>query len=211
MEKMRRCMRSTKVPLYQVFAVESRMQYRELRRLKFDYHQFDEFQSHLAALGITAPSLVSKQFYFDHRDNTNFLQQYGHLDLYRLHWEEITLTTLELCQVSMHEGMSRWSKSVAQKVEAVAQRGAAFTERGSRALDTRADVVAHWSEHRTWKTPPVLIDKAITKPRGERRHLVEGHTRIGCLRGLFAAGELPEDSTHLVFWGTLQAPLATGE
>lgn len=144
------------------------------------------------ALDLPAPLDVREQFYFDHSGNPEFQRQYGHLVLEAVEWREERLTSFALQEVTVNPGYQKW-------VESVASRAPDVPVAGWRALDVRKDVATHWEAHRTWVRPPVLIEGSWLGRTG--LHLVEGHSRLGALRGLVRAGLVPPDAEHRAWVG----------
>ncbi len=62
-----------------------------------------------------------------------------------------------------------------------------------------------WKTRQTWVRPPVMVER-ILLGLGDGLHLVEGHTRLGALRGQLQAGTVKEGTRHLVWVGS---PVAT--
>lgn len=147
----------------------------------------------LRALGLEIPDDVLEQFLSDHGLNGEFQEQYGHLNLVQITWEKRMLTAQELIEVTVYEGFQRWTQSVAQRPRQ-------FQSEGWKCIDSRAEVVSYWEINRTWIRPPILMDGSLLG-RPNKLHLVEGHTRIGILRGLVNAGVVAKDSQHEVWLG----------
>ena len=168
--------------------------FKDLAKLEFKPWDHREFLEYMASVGLTVPWEVALQFYFDHRDKEEFVSQYGHLDLRRLEWRTEDWSAEVLLQVSMYSPFVRWTDVVARKAKNLGIEG--FS-----AMDSRSEVVAHWENQGTWRVPPILIDGTLVRPPSSGPRLVEGHTRIGCLRGLVGIGALPPESMHKVFFG----------
>lgn len=53
--------------------------------------------------------------------------------------------------------------------------------------------VMYWEHNRTWKRAPLFLELDY------RLHLIEGHSRFGCLKGLVSKGLIPKNKTHKVW------------
>jgi hypothetical protein len=140
--------------------------------------------------GIWWPDRVIDEFLWSHGKNERFRRQYGHVDLPALVWELQSLTARELLASSFDEDL------------------------GGRVLDVAAN--PHWylAQYRppdalwgddTWSQPPLLMPAGFLTPPKDGLHLVEGHTRLGVMRGLVELGELSADSTHQVYVASARA------
>ncbi|MBN8449166.1 MAG: hypothetical protein J0M13_09205 [Candidatus Accumulibacter sp.] len=144
------------------------------------------------------PLDVIEQVYSHHGRKGEFQEQYADLELSSIAWVSAPIFAAELIQASFYPGFANWFRTV----EA---RPLAFAECGWRCIDTRADVIEHWTKHQTWSREPVLI-KGFQPAVAERLHLVEGHTRVALLSGLVKSGVLSPKSEHQVFVGRAGAP-----
>jgi hypothetical protein len=139
--------------------------------------------------GLNWPKDVVEQFLFDHGTNPDFLDQYGHLSLETLNWPLEELPATEFARVT-------WTVDrLGARVEECESSPEGHI--GLRLPDQRA----RWSEAGTWVVPPLLIDASLLRPPRSGLHIVEGHTRIGILRGLLAAGVADRGQTHSVYVG----------
>lgn len=141
----------------------------------------------------STPEDILIQVYADHGRNCAFQKQYGHLDISRIEWQLDRLPAEEIVVCTVWRDFQNWFDSVAARVSA-------FAIQGWNCVDVRADVRLSWECERTWIKPPILLG-GVLAPYAPRLHLVEGHTRIGLLRGLIAAGVLSGMSEHLVWIG----------
>ncbi|AVI63295.1 hypothetical protein MOY_00350 [Halomonas sp. GFAJ-1] len=144
------------------------------------------------------PLKVIEQVYCHHGRKDEFQRQYGELNLSAIAWTSITLPASEIIKATIYEGFMRWFRNVESRT-------LEFAERGWQCIDKRKDVISHWSRYQTWSRPPVFI-QGLTPGVIGGLHLMEGHTRVGLLRGLVKDGVLSPLSRHKVFVGRVDAP-----
>ncbi len=131
------------------------------------------------------PDSVVEQFLFDHGNKPVFVEQYGHLELERVGWTLDELPASEFAQASAYrDWLDDYERDPAVWI-------------AKRSPEERR----RWAEAGTWITPPLLIDSSLLEPPGAGLHVLEGHTRIGILRGRLAACTAAPDETHAVFVG----------
>jgi hypothetical protein len=137
------------------------------------------------------PESVVEQFLFDHGTKNEFLSQYGHVDLETVTWDLRQLTAAEFLNLTVFEHFKDWLES--------SERDFQF-----RISQRPNDQRLTWERSQTWIVPPVLIDGSLLEPGQSRLHLVEGHTRVGILRGRLAAGVANPSQTHQADVGRLR-------
>lgn len=147
----------------------------------------EQFWRALAIEHLECPDDVTEQFLFDHGHKAEFIKQYGHIDLRSVQWSHEALpaaTLIEATACADFEG----------RIDEVAK-----------ALEHYAHVYGPrrwgWLEHRTWLRCPILIDGQLLHPPRRGLHLVEGHTRLGALKGYVKCGKITPSSTHQVWIG----------
>jgi len=140
------------------------------------------------------PEPVAAQFFVDHGRDGEFQALYGDLDLEFIRWQLVSLPASALCEASFNPLYKAWLNTVERRADSHA-------ERGWPCIDLRPVVVQHWAQFRTWRTPPVVLSGPLLNSNVEL-HLVEGHTRLGLLRGLVRAGVIGRESVHEVWLGT---------
>jgi hypothetical protein len=147
----------------------------------------------LQALALPMPRDVLEQFVFDHGTKDEFQQQYGHLDLHALRWDLLSIRAEEILACSVYPDFSQWMKTVADRTRVVPGEGW---------NDVRLPpaTLKHWQDHHTWVRAPVMLRGDLVGS-DRKLHLVEGHTRVGALRGLVESGVLPPSCVHLVWVG----------
>jgi hypothetical protein len=144
--------------------------------------------------GLRWPTPVVEQFLFEHGSKAEFLTQYGHLELETLRWDLRDVAASEFVGLSVFEDFNAWLESSANEYAfRIAQRP----------IDQREA----WAMRQTWIVPPLLIEGGILLPARPGLHLLEGHTRIGILRGRLQARVANPDQAHQAFVGGLAAPI----
>lgn len=147
----------------------------------------------LRALNLPVPDDVLEQVLCDHGANPEFQIQYARLDLRATEWHLEHRRASELCGASVYSRFSHWVESVEHRTRTI--RAGSWRE-----FDVRDAVVAHWRTNGTWQRAPVFLDHGpLGQPTGI--HLIEGHTRLGALRGLVGLGMVRTDSEHVVWVG----------
>lgn len=140
------------------------------------------------------PNAVLEQVYSAHGRKLEFQQQYGDLDLQRIEWTMRCIRAEIIIASSVHSEFAEW-------VNAVATRATAWRAQGWSCIDSRPAIRNHWSTNRTWLAAPVLLAGDLVNSDA-KFHVVEGHTRIGLLKGLVVHEVIAADSTHMVWIGT---------
>ena len=172
------------------------MLFRDLMGLKYDNTgriRLDELALRLPE----TPDEVLEDVYADHGRKGEFQNLYGNWDLCRISWREVHLKAGVLCGASINPDFQEWYESVRQKAIS------GYGNRGFSVIDTREEVVAHWSEHKTWKRTPICVDKSLIRTQSEV-HVVEGHTRMATLNGLVQIGVIEKDTEHRIWLGSRQ-------
>lgn len=171
------------------------MLYKELNHVDFiRYEHINSIQKLKDEFHINAPASVMSQFYLDHSDKSSFLELYGDINLYTIKWKLIDIQIDELLSVVD-------AATYPEFVEEVANTISYNKERNNMFIDVRDDVVQYWEKYGTWKTPPIFLDGTILKTPTTKLHLVEGHTRLGNLKGIFKEGLLKLANFHKIYYG----------
>lgn len=147
----------------------------------------------LHALGIPMPDDALEQFPSDHGRNVWFHDQYAALDLHSIIWDEELFTAEQILDCSVYE-------EFLDKVDQFAEDARKVADEGWLGLYLQNDDILSWANDKTWRRSPILLDGSLIgsdKPY----HLVEGHTRVGTLKGLVEGGTLSPDSKHWVWVG----------
>lgn len=148
----------------------------------------------LRSLELKIPDDVLEQFCSDHATKNEFQEQYGQLNLEKISWELRSFKAGDLVLVNIYHRFRNWTKNVELRLQH-------FDSDSWNCIDTRKAVIDHWTTNRTWLRPPILLDGLHFDLPGQL-HLVEGHTRIGILRGLVLQGIVSADSMHEAWIGT---------
>jgi hypothetical protein len=151
------------------------------------------FDSMLQDVGLGHwPDDAVEQFLWEHGADSRFLGHYGHLDLVALEWVDEQRTTAELVSATTADDMT-WSDTVTASAASQLK----YQPRG---------VQDSWNVNGTWLRPPLFLDGALRNPPQTELHLIEGHTRLGSLRGLLQLGAITEDATHRVLVAVAARP-----
>lgn len=143
----------------------------------------------LRALTLPVPDDVREQVLCDHGAHPDFQIQDGKLDLRAMQWRLEPRRASEICGASVYSRFSHWVESVEHRSRMI--RTGSWLE-----FDVREKVIAHWRTNGTWQRAPVLLDlRSLGQTTGI--HLIQGHTRLGALRGLVGLGRVRADSEHL--------------
>ncbi|EHK0753585.1 hypothetical protein RG677_004786 [Vibrio parahaemolyticus] len=133
------------------------------------------------------PVDVLEQFYADHGQNSDFQEQYSHLEISCLNWLLCELKYCDIANVTVFPDFESWVNTCTLKSQRVA------TENDWSLIGHNAATVSHWENHNTWLRPPVML------MCDGKYHLVEGHSRLGCLKGLVDSGIISQESKHKVW------------
>ena len=147
----------------------------------------------LQSLELPMPEDVLEQFVFDHGTKGDFQKQYGHIDLHALRWDLLSVRTKEVLASTVYPHFAHWMETVAGRTRVVPLGG--WND-----VLLPPHMVQHWKEHGTWMRPPVML-KGDVVDSDRPLHLIEGHTRVGALRGLVESGVLSSSSTHFAWIG----------
>ena len=157
---------------------------------------FDEFKRMMVQAEIEAPEDVMFQFYFDHSKKEEFIEQYGDLDLKHLRWRFESRTASELKNATIYGWYERWVEDVAKRFDDNP------TFEGAIIHHEKKEIVQHWNNGGTWKTAPIYIQHSAMERPGPGIHLVEGHTRLGNLKGALNHDLINADSIHRIWLGS---------
>jgi len=169
------------------------MKYRELLNIRAESHEYKAFESALSAAGVTAPPDVKRQFYFDHRTKGAFIAQYGDIDLLSLHRHQESRMATELLTATIYPEFQNWVDICARRFDSEPTYDAAILH--------PEEVKDHWRKEGTWQTIPIFLHPSVVGKGGDTLHLVEGHTRLGCLRGAVRHGLVEPRSRHKIWVG----------
>lgn len=128
------------------------------------------------------PDDVVSQLLFEHGARYYHAEQFGQLDLSDIEWSLEQRPAAELVTATHHPDKTKpetVAKDPHKELEARRVEGFEF-----------------WPDE-TWARPPLFIEGHLVEPQQPGLHLVEGHTRLGVLKGLVESGEARPDSLHL--------------
>ncbi len=164
------------------------MKFRDLLTLPKD--RLDRLNKlELMALLPNTPEDVIEQFYVDHGINKEFQQQYSDINLNEVVWEVVSVNYDTLSKLSVFPDFVDWVNRCAKKSLRVAKND------NWKRIDHAQDVVNYWQLNKTWQRKPIVILK------GDTLHLVEGHSRFGCLKGLIKANVISNECEHKIWLG----------
>lgn len=150
----------------------------------------DLVEHHAAAqaLGLDCPLDVFEQLFHDPHGDGRLAEAVRFLDWRSVSWREDTLTGFALRRVGVPKRFQH----------AVEEARWLTTKEGF--IDRRPDVMARWSENRTWMRAPVVVSGEGLQLLAEYGLLV-GFTRLGNLLGSLDRQDLHEYSRHRVWLG----------
>ena len=173
------------------------MLYRDIKDIGLKWHEPEESIQRLQnEFEIDAPISVIRQFYIDHSSSSEFIELYGDINLHNIKWSLIELPTkvlLDIGDAATHP----------QYVIEVSESAKHYNSYGDSAIHVVPNVAKHWKANGTWDTPPVFVDGTNLKVPTERFHLAEGHTRLGCLQGVWNEKIIEVAEFHKVYYGEI--------
>jgi hypothetical protein len=144
------------------------------------------------------PKEVFRQLMIDHSLTAFTQERFGHLNLHQIRWDEVTLPAIMIAAASYEHGSDNVGNSEHQ-TEQVPGSGWKPVTILSRRSKRR------WQERRTWLDLPLFVEGSLVGLPAAM-HLIEGHRRLGALRGLLKSGWLEPASEHRVWLGRVQNP-----
>lgn len=171
------------------------MKYKDLSKITLDSYNTERSIELLKQYGVSAPDSVIEQFYIDHNADSRFLALYGDLSLSDLKWELVDFDTTNFLRIGNNASFPNF-------LEEVSEDASRFEEVGEAVIDCREVVRNHWKKHGTWLTPPIFLDANVLGGKPCIPHLVEGHSRVGCLLGIKKYRIIPLADRHKVYWGS---------
>lgn len=139
------------------------------------------------------PDYIIENVYSHHGRKSEFQSQYGKVIISEVSWVKTELSADEILRCGHYGGFTRW-------VESVQSRLRSFETSGWPCIDLRNEIVEHWKEYRTWASPPIALQRSVIG-KGDGLWLVEGHTRLGVLKGLVGRGIVDGNSRHEIWVG----------
>jgi len=147
--------------------------------------------SQLYMLEQNTPLDVSEQFYCDHGLNSEFQEQYGDIVLEDIKWSLEQVDYKLISNMSVYDDFRPWVETCRVKSTRVQN------TLNWKLIGHTETVCEFWKQNKTWFRSPIVL-KQNTK-----YHLVEGHSRFGCLKGLVSTGLISPLVKHLVWFGTV--------
>ncbi|WP_281559510.1 hypothetical protein [Thalassomonas sp. RHCl1] len=172
------------------------MKYGDLTRIGLDRIDMSSSIARLREeFSLTAPPSVIEQFYIDHSDDERFQRLYSHIDLTMIKWSLINVETKHFLELTNEATCSEYMNEVAEDASN-------FEHIGEDVISCIDNIRKHWKKNGSWVTPPVFINgNILQKPNDAVYHLVEGHTRVGCLKGLAKYKVIDIADTHEIYYG----------
>ena len=135
----------------------------------------------------STPKDVLEQFYQDHGRKDQFQEQYSELDISNLNWELISVTFDEISCTTIFPDFQEWVNTCYIKSCGVS------IDSDWKHIGHTKQTVTYWKQYHTWRRSPLFLELDC------KLHLVEGHSRFGCLKGLVSKGLIPKNKTHKVW------------
>jgi hypothetical protein len=153
--------------------------------------RFEGFRTTPLVLSLQWPADVVEQFLYDHGDNDAFLNDYGHINLYRVKWDVEVIPVEELCEMPTGPSDDGCIEDYAENPDHWIQ---------ARSDGIHMGVAQCWETHGTWKRWPILMDRGLLIPPEGGLQVVEGRTRVGILKGRRRQGSFVA-ARHLAWVG----------
>jgi hypothetical protein len=138
------------------------------------------------------PGDIIEQVYSDHGRNIGFQNQYKDMDLCNLNWTLVDLPGEHLILASIYDEFQNWFDTCVEKSKRIE------LSKNWHYLHKLEEVCSYWEENKTWDRAPVFL-KCLDRSCCNQLHLVEGHSRLGALKGLLLGGTLLQTSLHRVW------------
>ncbi len=145
------------------------------------------------------PQEIIRDLYSDHGREQSFQKQYSHIQISSLKWQKRKLKAKDIICCGCFPESYEWLNKVKQRTNS-------FPKNGWNCIDMRPEVVAHWQKFSTWIVPPIFIEKRLFSDENGY-WLVEGHTRVGTLKGLVEQSVISPHSVHEIFFGDYRTSL----
>lgn len=168
------------------------MLYEELSTLDYGYDE-EGFSHYLESRGVNAPAQVIKDFYYGIRKDECIQEACGLLNLENIEWQLCSIKASELSLLN-----SIFDEFIVEIKTDVLKNGHNAWCLESRKMFNRA-IFDHWENNKTWLIPPIAIEGCLINKK--KRLLVEGHTRMGILRGFLVRNEVEPNSEHKIYIG----------
>ena len=164
--------------------------FNELMSLKSDRSENIDIQELELYLPET-PKEVLEQFYRDHGRKSEFQLQYKDIDISLLRWDLIDISFNNMRNISIFHNFQKWVEICCLKSSKV------LIENNWNMIGHTPETNRYWEKNSTWMRAPIMLKRKATL------HLVEGHSRYGCLKGLVNSGAISPDSLHSIWLATM--------
>lgn len=149
----------------------------------------------ISRISKNTPYCVLKQFYIDHGQNYKFQELYEDVNILELNWRLDCVAASTICDASINPHFEKYTDDIKNDASK-------YLNSNTLGWIKRAE---YWRKNKTWMTPPVFlkrnIDIKLSSKKRKDLHLVEGHTRLGMLKGLTEKGLLLDNSIHKIWVG----------
>jgi hypothetical protein len=171
------------------------MKFKNLLELPFDSFTNSIDVSSILDIMPSTPIYIAEEFYRPFGRQDIHQSEYGFLDIAKIKWSKRYLTADVINSSSILKDFSPWVNTVSERVQN-------FSNKGWECIDTRQDVIDYWQNNKTWLKAPLFLErKLLNNKNNDGIHLLEGHTRIGILKGCLKHLLISSDSIHEVWIG----------
>ena len=170
------------------------MKFKDLLNLQYGINSDLIDKKELMRILPKTPEDVIEQFYSDHGRKDSFQNQYEKIDLSRIMWSLLSVRADKLSDCSYY-------KRFETRVNACAAWGDHIANEGWDYLNFYpVKVVNSWKTAKSWFRIPIMINGNLIN-LDSTYHLVEGHSRLGLLKGLVRSAILENASSHKIWYG----------
>ena len=169
------------------------MRFSQLLQLPYEARTDKIYISELLDRLPNFPQEILRDFLADHGRKDDFQEQYAHIDLLRIKWLEQRVAAENLIECAL---FGRFMPRFA----AVTARPDSWSEKGWGCVDPREQVINYWRKHKTWQRKPIFLNGALMFSEKDY-YLVEGHTRLGLLKGLIGSNVVSRKASHSIWFG----------
>lgn len=146
------------------------------------------------------PSEVISQLYCGLACNNTIIGFYGNINIESLLWKCISLSAEHIIQeTSYYPYFAAYVNEIEEEVTTDGFNAYSLLSR-----EVTDGCKRYWEKHKTWQVSPVFINGTILTLPMRNLHLIEGHTRLGILKGLLNKQLISHESPHKIFWGDIE-------
>lgn len=139
------------------------------------------------------PEEVLEDLYHDHGANEVLQSEYAEIDIERITWSSQSYPIENLININILEDNQDWVNTCKHKSSRVSDNYDWGQIEHSRLVNE------HWMRYGTWRRRPIVFEI------NNELCLVEGHSRIGCLQGLYGKDLINLSPLHDVWLGQINA------